>query len=274
MPHAGRSTIMRGRATDWDPQMSHSFFRSFATLAFATAVALATSLASADDGALSSAQKSEIEKLVHDYIMDNPQVILDAVRQYQEKQEAARQEARDKRIVELRDALEHAKTSPVGGNPDGDVTIVEFFDYRCPYCKKAHDIVSKVIEADGKVRLVYKEFPILGPDSVVAARAALAAFLVEPGKYEAFYDALMRSKGPLPEARVFEIAKTVGLEADALRKAMDDPAIGQEIGHNRALAQELEITGTPAFVIGGKLYPGMLEADNLILAIAAAREKG
>ena len=178
------------------------------------------------------------------------------------------------RIVELRDALEHAKTSPVGGNPDGDVTIVEFFDYRCPYCKKAHDIVSKVIEADGKVRLVYKEFPILGPDSVVASRAALAAFIVEPSKYDAFYDALMRSKGPLPEARVFEIAKTVGFDTEALRKSMDDPAIGQEIGHNRALAQELEITDTPAFVIGGKLYPGMLEADNLIAAIAAAREKG
>lgn len=230
-------------------------------------------LAYADAAApLSDAAKAEIEKLVHDYITENPQVILEAVHKYQADQEAQQEAQRNQRIAALRNEIERAPSSPVGGNPDGDVTIAQFFDYRCGYCKQVHSALMESVKADGNVRLVYKEFPILGPDSLIASRAALGVFYNDPAKYLAFSNDLMESRGQLPEARVIEIAAKSGIDAKALKKFMDDPRVRDELNATRALAQSLEISGTPAFVIAGTLVPGAVNKDTLVELIAKARK--
>jgi protein-disulfide isomerase len=225
----------------------------------------------ADDKPLSAAQASEIEKLIHDYIMKNPQVILDAVRKHQEAAAEAEKAARQQQLVTMRDQLENAKYSPVGGNPDGNVTVVEFFDYRCGYCKRVHDTVAGTVKDDGNVRLVYKEFPILGPESLIASRAALGVFFNITDKYTPFHNALMLSKGGLNEDKVLEIAESIGLDKAAVKKHMDDPRVDTELRHNMALAEALGIQGTPAFVVNNTLVPGALDRDTLEKLIKDAR---
>ena len=225
----------------------------------------------AADDTLSDAEKSEINKMIHDYIMENPQIILDAVRKHQESEARAEEAAQQKRLVELREQLENAKYSPVAGNPDGNVTLVEFFDYRCGYCKKVHRTVTSTVKDDGNVKLVYKEFPILGPDSLVAARAALGVHFNIKDKYLPFHNALMQAKGGMNEERVLEIAASVGLDKAAVKKHMDDPRIDTELRHNMALAETLGIRGTPAFVINNTLVPGAVDRDSLENLIKDAR---
>ncbi len=227
--------------------------------------------ASADDAAMSEKQKQEIEKIIHDYIMENPQVILDAVQAHQKAQAEAEQMAQQKRLIDMRAQLENAELSPVGGNLEGNVTVVEFFDYRCGYCKRVHETVMETINADGNVRLVYKEFPILGPESLVAARAALGVYYNASDKYVAFNDALMRSKGGLNEDKILDIAAGIGLKRDAVKEHMKDPRIDTELRHNMALAEALGIRGTPAFVINNTLVPGAMDRESLEELIKEAR---
>ncbi len=234
-------------------------------------VAPETPLADTKSG-LTDQQKSQIEALVRNYIANNPEMIVDAVRSYQAQQRVAEEAARAKQLVEMQQQLENSATSPVGGNPDGDVTLVEFFDYRCGYCKRVHDTVVETVKADGNVKLVYKEFPILGPESVAAARAALAIHFAIPEKYKTFNDALMRARGALTEDRVVQIAESLNISADALSAALDNPKVDQEIGHNMALARALDINGTPAFVIRNKIVPGAVDAETLKKLIAEARQ--
>jgi len=208
---------------------------------------------------MSADEKKAIESVIHDYLLNNPEVVVEAIRKFQASQETARAEAARQRLTELRTPLERNEGTPVIGNPDGDVTVVEFFDYRCGYCKRVHEALTDAVKSDGKVRLVLKEFPILGPDSVTATKAALGVFYTSPDKYPAFHDALMTSRGNLDEARVMEIAVSVGLKADAVKTAMKDPRVELEIQHNMALAQALDISGTPAFVVGNELVPGAID---------------
>jgi len=254
--------------------MDDTMFRRLALNALCSAAIAAiafSSPAKADTETMSDARKAEIEKIIHDYINNNPQVILDAVRNHQQAQADAEQAAQQERLVEMRQQLEHAEYSPVGGNPDGNVTVVEFFDYRCGYCKHVHDTVMNTVGDDGNVRLVYKEFPVLGPDSEIAARAALGVFFNKADKYFEFNDALMRAKGGLNEARVLEIAASIGLDKDAVKKHMDDPRVNMELRHNMALAQALGIRGTPAFVVDNTLVPGALDRKTLEELIKKAR---
>lgn len=248
------------------------------SLFFAASVSVAltmTSIAdvSAAEKPFTDAKKTEIEKLVHDYIMSNPQVILDTVRAHQVAQEANEEVERQRRLVSMRDQLEEALTSPVGGNLNGDVTVVEFFDYRCGYCKRVHDTVVDTVKDDGNVRLVYKEFPILGPESVAASRAALGVFFNSKEKYASFNDALMRSRGGLNEARVLEIAESIGLDPELVKKNMNDPRVNAELASTMALAEALNIRGTPAFVVNQTLVPGAVDAATLKGLIKSAREK-
>ena len=206
--------------------------------------------ARAADDTLSDAEKSEINKMIHDYIMENPQIILDAVRKHQESEARAEEAAQQKRLVELREQLENAKYSPVAGNPDGNVTLVEFFDYRCGYCKKVHGTVTSTVKDDGNVKLVY--------------------FNIKD-KYLPFHNALMQAKGGMNEERVLEIAESVGLDKAAVKRHMDDPRIDTELRHNMALAETLGIRGTPAFVINNTLVPGAVDRDSLENLIKDAR---
>jgi protein-disulfide isomerase len=160
--------------------------------------------------------------------------------------------------------------SPVLGNPQGDVTIVEFFDYRCPYCRSMVDLLFDTLKSDGKVRLVMKELPVLGPESVTAARAAIASR--NQNKYEEFHRAMMKLKGPVNEQAVMKTAADVGLNVDKLKKDMEDDSVGAILKSNLDLAHALNVTGTPGFVIGDQLVPGAINQAALKQLIEQARK--
>jgi protein-disulfide isomerase len=220
---------------------------------------------------LSDAQEQAVERLIRDYIMKHPEVLLESLQAYDAKQRETQEQAAQNAVAGNRDALERDASTPVGGNPKGDVTVVEFFDYRCGYCKKVLPSVQELLKTDGNIRVVFKELPILGPDSVTAARAALAAWKIAPDKYVALHVALMEARGELSEARVLETAKKVGIDPDKLKAAMDDPQIKAQLERNAALAQTLQIAGTPAFIIGGKLVPGAVDLATMREMVKAAR---
>ncbi|MGB0683766.1 MAG: DsbA family protein [Magnetovibrionaceae bacterium] len=222
---------------------------------------------------LTAEQKQEIEALIGDYLKENPDVVIDAIRAYREREERADQERARQSLASLRQALDDDPLAPTGGNPDGDVTIVEFFDYRCGFCKRVFPTVQAVLDADPNVRKVYKEFPILGPDSVVASRAASAVWFSQPDLYPAFHQALMTARGQLTEDKIMAIASEVGLDAGKLGEAMKDERIEKVLAANRAMAEQLNITGTPAFVIGNQIIPGALDEASLKEAIARERAR-
>ena len=232
--------------------------------------ALIDGAARAEHAAGSPAQR-QVEKTIHQYLLEHPAVILevlDVLRAREQRAEAGRTRAG---LAAHREALVNDPSSPVAGNPDGDVTLVEFFDYRCPYCKRVLSSVMAVLDDDPGIRIVYKEFPILGPVSVVAARAALASRKQDPDKYLAFHNALMSSRGQMTEARVMQIADDIGFDVERLKADMALPEIDQTIERNLALARALGITGTPSFVIGDQLIPGAISLEALRKLIAQAR---
>ena len=158
------------------------------------------------------AQQGAIEDIVRRYILKNPEIIVEAVRAMQERREREEQAHQRRQLSALKDRIVNDPLTPVGGNVRGDVTVVEFFDYRCGFCKRTHPSVKKLLVEDSNIRYVYKEFPILGDESVFASRAAMAAWLTEPKRYAAFHDALMASRGALPEAKVMKLAADAGLD--------------------------------------------------------------
>jgi protein-disulfide isomerase len=201
----------------------------------------------------SAEQKQAIERFVRQLLIDQPDIIVGAIKEFQRRQEAAAKAAVKKALNDNRDELFNSPDSPVGGNLSGDVTLVEFFDYQCGYCKAVVDRVAGTVDSDKNVRWVFKEFPILGPVSVYAAQAALAA--ERQDKYQPFHLALMRLKGRLSKERVLKV----------------DPQVTGEISRNLQLAQALGVRGTPAFVIGDVVAPGAIDAATLRRLIAEAR---
>lgn len=250
---------------------SRLFVLSLYLLMSAAVMAVTPLAASAQDSALSAAQKQEIEKLVEKYILDHPEVILEAVQRHQERREQAKKAHAAAALKTFKQELENDPDSPVGGNAKGDVTIVEFFDYRCGYCKRVHATIKKVIAEDKGVRYVFKEFPILGPESMIAARAALAVWNSARDKYAAFHDALMSSRGAMSEASVLATAGKLGINAEQLKTAMADKSIDAMLARNFQLAEALKINGTPAFVIGDQLVPGAVDLATLKKLISEAR---
>jgi len=210
------------------------------------------------------------EQRVREYLLKNPEVIMEALQILQERQRAAEAENLKRTIAERHDELVNDPSAPVGGNPSGDVTLVEFFDYNCPYCRRVAPTVAEIVAADADLRVVYKEFPILGPGSTFAARAALAA--QRQGKYAPFHEALMAAGQSLDEAQVLEIAAGVGLDTRRLEQDIRDPAIQEAIARNLQLANALGITGTPSFVIGDRVVPGAVDLRTLQGLVARARQ--
>ena len=207
------------------------------------------------------------------YLLENPEVIMEAVQVLESRRKQAEQaEGRDL-ISDNADAIFDDGYSHVAGNPDGDVTVVEFIDYNCGYCKKAHADVRELVETDAGLRYVIKEFPILGPSSVTAAKAALAAKSQQDGRlYMAFNDALMGHRGALTDEQVWEIADEVGLDVEALRTRAESEEITTQIARTYDLAKTLQIQGTPTFVIGDELVRGYAPLDVMRETVAAARE--
>lgn len=241
-----------------------------ATLVVLTAAVAAPGPATAES--FTPEQKSAIEALVRDYILQNPGVILESLAIMEARQRADQDRAQQQALLDSRDALERAPGDPVLGNPDGDVTIVEFFDYQCGYCKTMTPPLMELVREDGGIRVVMKEFPILGPDSVLAARVALAA--QRQGKYEPLHLALMGLRGRLNEGTILQVAAETGLDLTALAKDMADPEIEARIRANYDLAQTLSIEGTPAFTIGGTLVPGAAPKERLAELVKKARDGG
>ncbi len=213
-----------------------------------------------------------IEETIHDYLLSHPDVMLEVFDILRDRQDAAEADAARLNLVSFRDELLNDPAAPVAGNPDGDVTLVEFFDYHCTYCKRVLPSVLKSLGEDPGLRIVYKEFPILGPDSVLASRAALAAHRIAPEKYLDFHIALMSSRARLNEMRILGIAEEVGLDTDALQAEMKNPEIAAIIERNRALAAALGINGTPGFVIGDRIIPGAIDIETMRGLIAEARQ--
>jgi len=215
--------------------------------------------------------EARIKELVYEAILENPDIIMDAVAIIQQRDEAAQVAATQSVLTDQRVLLEADPNAPVLGNPDGDVTVIEFFDYNCPFCKRVMPEVQALLEADSDVRLVYREWPILGEGSVYATRAALASR--EHGKYEEFHWALMGTKGRLEEASVLKIAKDVGLDIGRLITDMQSDKVSEHIETSMRLAQFLGFNGTPSFVIGDMLLPGFVEQDELQRSVDEDRGK-
>jgi protein-disulfide isomerase len=215
--------------------------------------------------------RAEIEKIVRDYIVANPEVILESLRAYEFARRQESEKEAQAALVSNREQLERNPAAPVAGNVNGDVTVVEFFDYQCGYCKRVIPTIQELLKTDPKVRYVFKEFPILGPESVVAAKAALAVWSIAPEKYLPFHVALMQSRGGLSEERIFEVGKSVGVDDGRLRTAMADPKIEEQLRRNLELGRAINVNGTPAFVIGGRLVPGAIDLETMRQLVAAAR---
>lgn len=236
------------------------------SLAFA---AVSPSFAQGDKPPLSPEQEKRVKELVKDYILANPEVILEAVQTLRRKQEEAQKKSAEDALKTRRAELQGASDLPVAGNAKGDVTIVEFMDYRCGYCKGVAPVIEQVLRADGKVRLVIKEFPILGPASRTASMAAIAAH--KQGKYLAYHNALMAYPNNLTDEVIFALARQVGLDLTKLKADMQSPEVQALIEKTHKLATDLGINGTPGFIIGDQIIPGAVSADELKKKLAEAR---
>ena len=217
-------------------------------------------------------QEEAIRRLVREYLIKNPEVLLEALQAGEDKMKRDAEDKSKKALSEKRRELERDRDSPVLGNPNGDVTLVEFFDYRCGYCKQVAGTIQTLASEDKQLRIVMKEFPILGKDSVFASRAAMAAH--RQGKYAPFHMALMNHKGNLTEEAVLKMAASVGLDVDRLRAEMGREEVDGHLRRNYELAQELQIRGTPAFIIGDELIPGAVDLRTLRRKIAELRKAG
>lgn len=173
-------------------------------------------------------------------------------------------------IATRHDEIYSDPEAPVGGNPHGDVTIVEFFDYNCPYCRKVASVLDELVRTDANIRIVYKEYPILGPNSTFAARAALAAR--NQGKYLEFHKAVMLGRRVVDAATVMEFAHVAGLDIERLKADMENPAVDAIIERNLSLAEALQVSGTPAFIIADDLYSGAAELEDFRRVIAQVRD--
>lgn len=234
-------------------------------------VAMAFGLAIAPFGSFAQDLSDErIKELALQAIRENPQIIMEAVQILEAEQAAAQSLAQADVLNNQRQLLERDPNAPVLGNPDGDVTVVEFFDYNCPYCRRAMAEVQGLLDGDNNVRLVYREWPILGDGSVFAAKAALAAR--EQDKYEEFHWALMGMQERAEETSVMRIAEEIGLDIERLRADMDAPEIQEHIDTSMGLTQALGFNGTPSFVIGNNLVPGFVKEEQLRTLVEEVRE--
>jgi len=213
--------------------------------------------------------QAAIDQQISQYLKAHPEDVVAAIKQAQANAEK-QQQAEEQQALELKqDQIFNNPADPVAGNAQGDVTVVEFFDYRCPYCKRVTDAMAELLKSDPNVRLVYKDFPILGPESVVAAKIALAA--QRQGKYEAVHTAFMAHKGAFEEAALLELAASVVADTTKLAADMEDPAIQGQLQANDSLAAALGITGTPGFLFGKQLVPGAVSLDDMKKLVSAAR---
>lgn len=231
-------------------------------LAFATALALPAQALDLEQ--MSDAEREAFRAEIRAYLLDNPEIIIEAV-DVLEQREAAQQAIEDEKLVKANsDALFNDGHSWVGGNPDGDITLVEFMDYRCGYCRRAVSEVDGLLQADGNIRLIIKEFPILGEQSVLSSRFAIATQqLAGDEAYKSTHDALISFSGDIDEASLRRLGDGLGLDTDAILAHMNSDAVSDVIAANHALGQQLEISGTPSFVMDQRMLRGYVQQDAM-----------
>jgi protein-disulfide isomerase len=246
--------------------------RPFIALAVICAFALACSvpaLTQTTDASKALTANEALQQAIHDYILAHPEVLIQSLRIAKEREETRAAEQGKTLLASLRNDLVDDPNAPVRGNPSGDVTLVEFFDYRCPYCRQVEPFLQALIKNDHGLRVVVKELPILGPASVYAARVALAAN--KQGKYEQFHAAVMSKRSNLDEATLLRLAEDSGLTLDRLRTDMNSPDVDAEIKRTTEIAKTLRLTGTPAFIVGTELIPGATDLETLQALLDEAR---
>jgi protein-disulfide isomerase len=241
-----------------------------------TALALTASVASAAQpaSALDDAQKKEFGEFIKQYLIENPEIMLDVQEALQKKQESARLVKANATIAENKSTIFDSKYDMTIGNPKGDVTIVEFFDYNCGYCRHALTDMETMLKKDQNVRFVLKEFPILGPESVAAHKVSDAFRKLAPEKYSKFHVALLTSDGRADEASAIEVAQSLGVSEKQIRAEMAKSPSDASVQEAYTLAQNLGITGTPSYVIGNELVQGAVGFDDLKTKVKNMRTCG
>jgi protein-disulfide isomerase len=215
--------------------------------------------------------EARVEAILIKLLKEKPDLVIDAIRTYQAREEQAKQTAQREQLATQKDALFNNPNDPFIGDPNAKITVVEFFDYRCGYCKRALQTVVDLVERNKDVRVVFKEFPILGEASMTATRVSLAVQQVAPQHYGEFHRKAMLFRGTITEKALIGIAEGVGISRAALENAIKDPAIQKTIRENYKLAEALNIRGTPAFVIGEQVIPGAVGIEQLESIIAELR---
>ncbi|MEO0485723.1 MAG: DsbA family protein [Pseudomonadota bacterium] len=245
--------------------------KSFLTTTAAVAL-LASSAAAFDLSALDDDERRAFRAEVRAYLLENPEVLMEAIRVLETRQAMSEAEQDAALIAANTAALTDDGYSWVGGNPDGDVTIVEFLDYRCGFCRRAFPVIEELVTADSNIRLIVKEFPILGPQSELASRFAIAVKMTEgDAAYKAVHDALMTFRGQISEDSLARLARDQGLDEGAVMAAMALPEVDEIIATNRRLGQSMNITGTPSFVVGSQVLRGFLPLEGMEQVVAEER---
>ena len=232
-----------------------------------SAVLLAASPARADS--FTPAQRAEIVTILRDALRTDPSILRDAEQALQADDGPRQAQASREAIERDRNALVADPADPVAGNPKGNVTVVEFYDTRCPFCRRMAPTMAALLKSDPNVRLIYKDLPILGPSSLLEARALLAA--QRQGGYLRLQQTFMRTTAPSTPDSILAAAEKQGLDGTRLLRDMNDPAIADRLEANEALARDLAVAGTPVLVIGQEMIPGALDLATLRTAIATAR---
>ena len=218
--------------------------------------------------------KDDIEKIIREYLLKNPEIIQEAIMELRKKQEDAQNAGRSKAIETHKTQIFESPRDVVLGNPKGNVTLVEFFDYNCGYCKRAVNDIAELLKSDPNLKIVLKELPILSEGSVEAARIAIAVRMQDPSKYWAFHRVLMSAKGEANGIQALNAAKQAGLDIERIKKDISNPEVDATLKGVQELAQALAIGGTPSYVLGDQLIPGALPHAQLTAAIAQVRKCG
>ncbi|WP_136661080.1 DsbA family protein [Nitratireductor sp. XY-223] len=221
--------------------------------------------------ALDDAEKEEIGQFIREYLIQNPEILFEVQAAYEAKQESIQREQARQVIADSHDAIYNSPHNVVLGNPEGDVTIVEFFDYNCGFCKRALKDMEEIIAEDPNVRFILKEFPILGDDSIAAHRVSVAVRLVAPEKYEEFHLELLGGRDRATEVSAIEVAKQLGIDEDKLRTAMDNDSITESFRESYMIADGLGISGTPSYIVGDEAVFGAVGMPTLAGKIANLR---
>jgi len=231
--------------------------------------------AMAQNAVFNEQQKQAIGEVVKEYLLKNPEVLTEVIAELEKRQAEAQQVAQASAVQETKQALLNAPHSYVAGNPSGDITLVEFFDYNCGYCKKALSDLQALMKSDPKLRVVLKDFPVLGPDSVEASRVSLAVKNQLQGqKLFDYHVKVLETRGRVNGERAIAVAKEMGLDMAKLQKDIESTDVRNALQENMVLGDKLNLTGTPAFVIGEAVIPGAVGVEPLKQLIGNVRSCG